>query len=306
MLVNSGNLTLADDVVIKKTANGNAIDNLGGSVTSSADITVKEGTNYSAIVTYGGSVTIEGGTIQADYGVDIFNRYYNNESSGATVTVNGGTISTEVYALSTNNLYSGGNTPSNATIHGGSLESTSATVIYWPSAGKLTIGTEGGDDEAVSVSTPAGSAIEICSGTLEINSGTFKGSDSNNQKNGSATWANAYRQNSGCAGLGDAVTVIARRGSGYDTASLSVTINGGTFESSDNYAVRYFDCNLVEDASQITQEVAFSISGGRFTGPEGQDAIDAALIAGSEEQFISGGVFSAAGLLYIIFAGSWQ
>ena len=292
MLVNSGNLTLADDVVIEKTANGNAIDNLGGSVTSSADITV-EGTNYSAIVTYGGSVTIEGGTIQADYGVDIFNRSYDNKSKGATVTVNGGTISTKVYALSTNNLYSGGNTPSNVTINGGSLESASATVIYWPSAGKLTIGTEGGDDEAISVSSPAGSAIEVCSGTLEINSGTFAGSDSNDQKNDSATWAAEYRKNSGCAGLGDAVTVIARRGSGYDTASLSVTINGGTFESSDNYAVRYFDCNQVKGAQQIDQKVEFSIAGGRFTGPQGADAIDAEMMADTEKPFVSGGVFSA-------------
>ena len=292
MLVNSGNLTLADDVVIEKTANGNAIDNLGGSVTSSADITV-EGTNYSAIVTYGGSVTIEGGTIQADYGVDIFNRSYDNKSKGAAVTVNGGMISAQVYALSTNNLYSGGNTPSNVTINGGSLESASATVIYWPSAGKLTIGTEGGDDEAISVSSPAGSAIEVCSGTLEINSGTFAGSDSNDQKNDSATWAAEYRKNSGCAGLGDAVTVIARRGSGYDTASLSVTINGGTFESSDNYAVRYFDCNQVKGAQQIDQKVEFSIAGGRFTGPQGADAIDAEMMADTEKPFVSGGVFSA-------------
>ena len=288
----TGTLILEDDVALKNSY-GNAIDNLGGSVTSSADITVKEGTNYSAIVTYGGSVTIEGGTIQADYGVDIFNRSYDNKSKGATVTVNGGTISTKVYALSTNNLYSGGDTPSNVTINGGSLESASATVIYWPSAGKLTIGTEGGDDEAISVSSPAGSAIEVCSGTLEINSGTFAGSDSNDQKNDSATWAAEYRKNSGCAGLGDAVTVIARRGSGYDTASLSVTINGGTFESSDNYAVRYFDCNQVKGAQQIDQKVEFSIAGGRFTGPQGADAIDAEMMADTEKPFVSGGVFSA-------------
>ena len=289
---NTGTLVLADDVRVEKSGVGNAIDNLGGSVTSSADITVK-GTNYSAIVTYGGSVTIEGGTIQADYGVDIFNRSYDNKSKGATVTVNGGTISAQVYALNTNNLYSGGDTPSNVTINGGSLESASATVIYWPSAGKLTIGTEGGDDEAISVSSPAGSAIEVCSGTLEINSGTFAGSDSNDQKNDSATWAAEYRKNSGCAGLGDAVTVIARRGSGYDTASLSVTINGGTFESSDNYAVRYFDCNQVKGAQQIDQKVEFSIAGGRFTGPQGADAIDAEMMADTEKPFVSVGVFSA-------------
>ena len=286
MLVNSGNLTLADDVVIEKTANGNAIDNLGGSVTSSADITVK-GTNYSAIVTYGGSVTIEGGTIQADYGVDIFNRSYDNKSKGATVTVNGGTISTEVYALSTNNLYSGGDNPSNVVINGGKFSSSRSSAIYWPSAGTLTIGTEDGDNSAVSITAENGSAVEICSGTLQINSGTFVGKETFNS---SESYAGPYRENSGSGGPGDAVTVVARRAGGYINDPLSVTIAGGVFESSYNYGIRYIDCNEVQGADQLQQNVTFTVSGGSFQG--GAGAVNAEYIAEDEEQFISGGVFS--------------
>ena len=170
----TGTLILEDDVALKNSY-GNAVDNLGGSVTSSADVTAEN--KYSAIVTYGGSVTIEGGAIEGYDGLDVYNRTCDNEGDGAAVTVNGGTISAQVYALNTNNLYSGGDTPSKVVINGGKLSSSRGSAIYWPSAGTLTIGTEGGNDEAISVSSPSGSAIEICSGTLEINSGTFAGSD---------------------------------------------------------------------------------------------------------------------------------
>lgn len=115
LIINSGELTLEDDVDLTKSGAGNAIDNLGGTVVSDADITLSD-TGYTAIVTYGGRVTINGGEIKADTGVSVFNRWYNNASAGAEVVVNGGSIQSKIFALSTNNIRSGGSEPSNVTI----------------------------------------------------------------------------------------------------------------------------------------------------------------------------------------------
>ena len=296
LLINSGTLILSDDVSLTKSGAGNAIDNLGGTVTTSANITLSNQA-YTAVVTYGGEITINGGNIQANgqnaAGISVFNRGYNNTSTGAQVTINGGTISAYIYALSTNNVRSGGDNPSHVYINGGDLSSTNATAIYWPSAGSLTVGAVGGTNDSVSISSPAGSAIEVCSGTLTVNCGTLNGSDSSDSLNLSSTWAGQYRTNSGCAGLGDGVTVIARRGSGYDTAALNVSIHGGIFSSSDNYAVRYFDCNRVENAAQISQSVSVAIMGGTFNGSTNGGAVDASIVAENDQRFITGGTFSS-------------
>lgn len=295
VITNYGSLTLAENLTVSNPiVNGNGIANFGGTIISSADISVMG--LYDAIQTYGGTLTINGGNVTASYGYGItaFNRGYDNESAGANVTINGGSFEVAYYALSTNNVRSGGETPSNATINGGSFAATKATAIYWPSAGTLTVGTVGGDNAAVSITAEKGSAIEVCSGTLAVNSGTLKGSDSNDALNASSDMAAAYRANSGCAGIGDAVSIIARRGSGYDTAALNVAINGGAFSSSDNYAVRYFDCNQVADAKQIDQDVDVAIKGGTFTfaGSTQGSAIDASVVANADKKFISGGTFS--------------
>lgn len=295
VITNYGSLTLAENLTVSNPiVNGNGIANFGGTIISSADISVMG--LYDAIQTYGGTLTINGGNVTASYGYGItaFNRGYDNESAGANVTINGGSFEVAYYALSTNNVRSGGETPSNATINGGSFAATKATAIYWPSAGTLTVGTVGGDNAAVSITAEKGSAIEVCSGTLAVNSGTLKGSDSNDALNASSDMAAAYRANSGCAGIGDAVSIIARRGSGYDTAALNVAINGGAFSSSDNYAVRYFDCNQVADAKQIDQDVDVAIKGGTFTfaGSTQGSAIDASVVADADKKFISGGTFS--------------
>ena len=296
LLINSGTLILSDDVSLTKSGAGNAIDNLGGTVTTSANITLSNQA-YTAVVTYGGEITINDGNIQANgqnaAGISVFNRGYNNTSTGAQVTINGGTISAYIYALSTNNVRSGGDNPSHVYINGGDLSSTNATAIYWPSAGSLTVGAVGGTNDSVSISSPAGSAIEVCSGTLTVNCGTLNGSDSSDSLNLSSTWAGQYRTNSGCAGLGDGVTVIARRGSGYDTAALNVSIHGGIFSSSDNYAVRYFDCNRVENAAQISQSVSVAIMGGTFNGSTNGGAVDASIVAENDQRFITGGTFSS-------------
>ena len=318
LLVNQGSMTLADNVSVEKIAkSGNTVFNLGGTVVSAADITVTTGSfeingkniTYDALVTYGGIVTINGGDIVSQNGCafTVFNRGYNNESEGSNVTINGGSLKAGVFVLSTNNLLSGGNTPSNVTINGGSFTTTgNATAIYWPSAGTLTVGTINGDNSAVTITANAGSAIEVCSGTLIVNSGTLKGSDYNDKLNASLEMASQYRKYSGCAGVGDAITVIAHRGAGYDTAALNVVINGGIFNSSDNYAVRYFDCNQVESASQIAQDVDVTINGGTFTGSTQGGAIDATVVAPDDRKFIFGGTFSSDVNQYVLEGNKWD
>lgn len=306
LIINRDTLNLGSDLTLSKSGAGNAIDNLGGTVTSAANITVT-GNGYTAIVTYGGDVVVNSGTINAlaanvasedgqkeNCGISVFNRGYDNESAGASVTINGGSITADAYVLSTNNIRSGGSNPSNVAINAGAFVSNNRTAVYWPSAGTLTVGTVGGDNAAVSITAEKGSAIEVCSGTLAVNSGTLKGSDSNDELNASSDMAAAYRANSGCAGIGDAVSIIARRGSGYDTAALNVAINGGSFSSSDNYAVRYFDCNQVANAIQIDQDVDVAIKGGTFTftGSTQGSAIDASVVADDDKKFISGGKYA--------------
>lgn len=306
LIINRNTLNLGSDLTLSKSSAGNAIDNLGGTVTSAANITVTSN-GYTAIVTYGGDVVVNSGTINAlaadvasedgqkeNYGISVFNRGYDNESAGASVTINGGSITADAYVLSTNNIRSGGSKPSNVTINAGAFVSNNRTAIYWPSAGTLTVGTVGGDNAAVSITAEKGSAIEVCSGALVVNSGTLKGSDSTDVLNASLAMAAAYRAHSGCAGIGDAVSIIAHRGSGYDTAALNAVINGGSFSSSDNYAVRYFDCNQVADAEQIDQDVDVTIKGGTFTftGSTQGSAIDASVVADDDKKFISGGKYA--------------
>ena len=300
LIINKGTLALADDVALTKTGKGNAIDNLGGSVTSDADITVNN-EGYTAIITYGGNITINGGDITSDSysdntkvvnaGISVFNRGYNNTSAGADVTINGGTITADIYAVSTNNILSGGSDPSNVTINAGTLN-TDNTAIYWPSAGTLTLGTES-DNVGPTITSTKGSAVEVCSGTLDVNGGTFNGGTQMTETDSIATdesWIKAFRANSGSSGIGDGITIIARRANGYVTAPLNVNIAGGTFTSAQNYGVRYMDCNLASEAKQLTQNVSYTISGGDFSGKIAP--IDAQFMVADAQQFISGGTFT--------------
>lgn len=302
-ITNTGTLEIRQDTVLSnsyETYSGhNLIVNLGGTVKTAGQLT---STANNGICTYGGNIAVTGGTISATHfqdwsnfasGITIFNRSYDNNSTGATVTISDGTIEAAIYAASTNNVHSGGNSPSNLTITGGTLTATKSTAIYWPSAGTLTIGTEdsvGGP----TINSERGSAVEICSGTLNVYGGTLNGGTKMTEEDSYPTdqdLVNGYRRNSGSAGTGDAVTVISRRGSGYDTAPLTVNISGGTFNSPQNYGVRYMDCNLATTGtSEITQNVAVEIAGGNFDG--GIAAVEAKFTEIKDKDFISGGSYS--------------
>ena len=252
-------------------------------------------------MTFGGTVNITGGKISAMYWKDgsnagssltIFNRGYNNKSKGANVVISGGTLESAAFAASTNNLYSGGKEASHLTITGGTLFSKHTTAVYWPSAGVLTIGDkESGNGP--SITSANGSAIEICSGTLNVYGGALNGgtemSDTDSIET-SKDWVDAFRENSGSSGIGDAITVIARRGGGYVTAPVNVNIVGGQFNSSQNYGIRYMDCNLATGAEQLKQKVSVKITGGDFSGKLAP--VDAEFVKTEEQKFISGGTFS--------------
>ena len=301
-ITNTGTLEITQDTVLSnryETYSGrNLIVNLGGTVMTAGQLT---STANNGICTYGGNIAVTGGTISATHyqdwsncasGITIFNRSYDNNSTGATVTISGGTIEAAVYAASTNNVYSGGKSPSNLTITGGTLTATKSTAIYWPSAGTLTIGTEGSVG-GPTINSERGSAVEICSGTLNVYGGTLNGGTKMTEEDSYPTdqgLVDGYRSNSGSAGTGDAVTVISRRGSGYDTASLTVNISGGTFNSPKNYGVRYMDCNLATGADQKTQDVQVEITGGNFDG--GIAAVEAKFTKTEDKDFISGGSYS--------------
>lgn len=303
-IVNEGKLIISSNVNLVNNTSGlsgrssHLITNLGGQVTYSGNAKTAA---TSGIVTYGGSVTMDGGSITAlgtgCAGIDVFNRANDNESDGANVLIAGGTLSTEEYAISTNNQTSGGENGSNVTILGGDLTSRLST-IYWPSSGTLTIGSKNGAD-IPTLTSKNGSAIEVCSGTLNILSGIFNGgtllTDEDSFQTGDSippytSILAYYRDQFGTLNIGDAVTVIARRGDGYATAPLSVNISGGTFTSVSNYGVRMLDCNLGNE-SQVQQNISLAITDGNFSG--GLGAVDAQYLNESEQKVISGGSFSS-------------
>lgn len=297
---NTGSLAIENDATVKCSSgvfhDYGVIRNVGGAVSSAGTL---ESTANNGIITFGGTVNVTGGKISATgngsnitCSLTIFNRAYSNQSDGATVTISGGELASYGYAASTNNLYSGGDNASNLTITGGTLTS-SITAIYWPSAGTLTIGSEGSQDGPTITSTN-GSGIELCSGTLNVYGGTINGGTKQGAEDSvpmSEEWVKAYRNNSGSASMGDAITVIARRGSGYVTAPLSATIEGGTFTSGQNYGVRYLDCNLSEDNAQLEQTVAVAITGGDFSGKLA--SVNAEYVPAEEQAIITGGKFSS-------------
>ena len=298
-ILNTGVLNIASDAKLENTFgtyyknNGYAppcvylIVNVGGDVTTAGTLT---SVANNGIVTYGGTVSVSGGSISAPNAeavcIDIFNREDNNTSAGADVTISGGELEAGSLVASTNNQKSGGEDGCNLTVTGGTL-TAGTTTIYWPSSGTLIIGTEGSDQGPV-LTSERGSAIEFCSGTLniyggELNGGTTQTSSDSIETEGLMGFMEKYP--SGYYTVGDAVTIYARRGGGYVDNPLSVTIAGGEFSSAQNYGVRYLDYTEME------QGVSVSITGGSFSG--GIGAVDAEFVPAAEQKFITGGTFSS-------------
>ena len=291
----TGTLTIKDRATINVTSfqyNGSdIISNIGGRVITSGTLTSD---NNNGITTFGGTVEITGGSITANgagypgslddaAALQIFSEDFTSTGKGANVTISGGELESYAYAASTNNQTSG---DSNLTITGGTFTSHLST-IYWPSAGTVTVGNP--DGTGPSLTSTNGSAVEVCSGTLRVQGGTLTGKGQTGATEDGLV--SGYRGNSGAGGAGDALTIIARRGSGYDSADLNVTVTGGTFNTNSEYAIRYMDCNQGNAAQQINQDVMVSVSGGEFNGVI--SAVDASFVAAADQNFISGGDFSS-------------
>ena len=264
--------------------------NNSGSVLSSGTLT---SLHNHGIVTFGGSVEVSGGSISAEgsecAAIDIFSSDYTSSGNGAQVTISGGTITSGIVAASTNNVRSAN---SSLTITGGTI-STGSTSIYWPTSGTLTIG-DAATGTGPAITSQKGSAIEICSGTLNVYGGTLVGGAGQTTSDSIGTEElQAFlvgQATSGYVGAGDAITVFANRAEAYAASPLDVNITGGVFSSAENYGVRMFDNNSFAGTQQGTQDVALSISGGSFTG--GLGAVDAEYLQPANKRLISGGTFS--------------
>ena len=274
------------------------IVNLGGTVNTAGTI---NGNGNNGIVTYGGVLNITGGSVKGtgssmSAAIDIFSRNYDSTSAGAEVSISGGDIYGATFALSTNNVKSSN---SSLTITGGSI-SSQLTTIYWPSAGTLTIGTEG-SQTGPTISSAEGSAVEIASGTLNVYGGTLQGGTAMtaaDQTKVDAELVNEFRTHSGASNAGDAITVAANRAGGYAESPLNVNIKGGTLVSSQNYGVRYMDCNLSNTgAEQLEQIISVDVSGGSVSGTLG--AVEASFVEPADQRFISGGEFSSSVSEYV-------
>ncbi len=300
-VVNEGEFTLGGDAEINNYGNSVAatIVNVGGSVETSGKVYSKY---VDCIETYGGRVSITGGRLESDQThaegksvLVIFNRNYNNNSPGAEVVIDDGILISDGYVASTNNLYSGGDSGSSLSINGGTLSSR-RTSIYWPSSGVLSIGKL--NDNGPTITSTNGSGVEVCSGTLNVYSGTISGGT---ELSGADiyetddTLLSMYRSNSGSSNIGDSITIIGRRGAGYATSNLEVNISGGLFTSS-NYGVRNLDCNL-KSTEQIDQDVSVKITDGSFDG--GIKAIDSDFVEEDDKKIVSGGTFTSDPSAYV-------
>jgi hypothetical protein len=306
IVLNTGTLTLANSVKITA-LNRCALGNYKGTVNTEANFSSTK-SDINMIETYGGTVKMTGGSITntayGSTGVIVFNSAYATSvttSQDAAVYISGGSITTNLYPVSTNNVRSG---KSSVTITDATL-TAARTGIYWPSAGTLTLGTNSSNGPSITATTP----VEICCGTLVVNSGTYtstyKGTVSWTSESliyrTSGSTGTGYRNDSGAKGPADALTIVANRAgsvnSGYDDTELCVTINGGEFISPSCYGVRYLDCNYVGSGNPTgkyisgLQGASITITGGTFNGSLG--ALDLETATDNKAVgCVSGGTFS--------------
>lgn len=275
-LCNTGTLTLLGAKSSTKlyitASQGKVLSSFGGTVSISsggyANLTGCVAGTTAVIDLYGATLNLYGKVVNScttgGMGLALFPRGYTKGGKGSTLMMTGGTLSAYYNAISLNATMGG----SSAKITGGTVESTGkGAAIYWPYEAALTIGTEG------TTSGPeitGGAGILICGGSLTFYGGTITAEAG--EFTATAKMLYPFRQYSGSIGLGDAITVVANRGTGYVSAPLDVRIINSSSSkiNADNYAVRYLDCNQAKDGNgnpveQLSQQVTVSISGGIFT-----------------------------------------
>lgn len=274
-LCNTGTLTLLganrNTKLYITASQGKVLSSFGGTVSISsggyANLTGCVAGTTAVIDLYGATLNLYGKVVNScttgGMGLALYPRGYTKGGKGSTLMMTGGTLSAYYNAISLNATMGG----SSATITGGTVESTGkGAAIYWPYEAALTIGTAG------TTSGPeitGGAGILICGGSLTFYGGKIIAEAG--EFTATAKMLYPFRQNSGSIGLGDAITVVANRGTGYVSAPLDVRIINSSSSkiNADNYAVRYLDCNQAKDGNgnpveQLSQQVTVSISGGIF------------------------------------------
>lgn len=274
-LCNTGTLTLLGAKSSTKlyitASQGKVLSSFGGTVSISsggyANLTGCVAGTTAVIDLYGATLNLYGKVVNScttgGMGLALFPRGYTKGGKGSTLMMTGGTLSAYYNAISLNATMGG----SSATITGGTVESTGkGAAIYWPYEAALTIGTAG---KTIGPTITGGAGILICGGSLTFYGGTITAEAG--EFTATAKMLYPFRQYSGSIGLGDAITVVANRGTGYVSAPLNVQIINSSSSkiNADNYAVRYLDCNQAKDGSgnpveQLSQQVTVSISGGIF------------------------------------------
>ena len=256
----NGTLTITGGEISTETqtgTNNSTIYVYGGEVSISGDAKIT-GVN-TAVRVAGGKLSIsENADLSGQFGVTLFNKDESNNQgeTPASLIMTGGTIQANGgFALSGNNLKSAG---CSAEITGGSLEQTTGeTCIYWPMEGSLTVG-----GNAV---VEGGSGIEAKMGTIAI------------QGSAEIRGTGAYRDDkplaAGSQADGSAILVSTQmygdnNGQYISSPNLTVTITGGTLQSTQGNAVTVYN---MEDIQDQTAEV--SITGGELNAADGKAAV---------------------------------
>lgn len=256
----NGTVTITGGEISTETqtgTNNSAIYVYGGEVSISGDAKIT-GVN-TAVRVAGGKLSIsENADLSGQFGVTLFNKDESNNQgekpaslimTGGTIQANGG------FALSGNNLKSAG---CSAEITGGSLEQTTGeTCIYWPMEGSLTVG-----GNAV---VEGGSGIEAKMGTIAIQGSA--------EIRGTGAYLADEPIANGSQADGSAILVSTQMYGNNDgqyirSPKLTVTITGGTLQSTQGNAVTVYN---TEDIQDQTAEV--SITGGKLNAADGKAAV---------------------------------
>lgn len=254
--------------IAEDAARNMAVHAYGGEVSVSGDAKIT-GVN-TAITVAGSKLSIsDNASLSGKFGVILLNETEDNSKGAkpASLTMTGGTIQANGgFALSGNNLKSAG---CSADITGGSLEQTTGeTCIYWPMEGSLTVG-----GNAV---VEGGSGIEAKMGTIAI------------QGSAEIRGTGAYRDDkplaAGSQADGSAILVSTQMygnnaGQYISSPNLTVTITGGTLQSTQGNAVTVYN---TEDIQDQTAEV--SITGGKLNAADGKAAVQVVTNANTDSE----------------------
>ena len=252
--------------IAEDAARNMAVHAYGGEVSVSGDAKIT-GVN-TAITVAGSKLSILGNaSLSGMFGVILLNKAENNSEGAqpASLTMTGGTIQANGgFALSGNNLKSAG---CSAKITGGSLEQTTGeTCIYWPMEGSLTVG-----GNAV---VEGGSGIEAKMGTIAIQGSA--------EIRGTGAYLADEPIANGSQADGSAILVSTQmygnnNGQYISSPNLTVTITGGTLQSTQGNAVTVYNTEDID-----AQEAEVSITGGELNAAVGKAAVQVVINANTD------------------------